>query len=125
MTTLADEIARWLGEKVDSAGVNGVAVGLSGGIDSAVVATLSVRALGTDRVSGVIMPAYSQHADVHDARLVADHLGLDPLDCALDPFEGLAALLGMLNSCTPQVVCVNIDNGFGAGFFAALVTRKS
>lgn len=39
-------------------------------------------------------------------------------------FGGLAALLGMLNSCTPQVVCVNIDNGFGAGFFAALVTRK-
>lgn len=37
---------------------------------------------------------------------------------------GLAALLGMLNSCTPQVVTVNIDNGFGAGFFAALVTRK-
>jgi hypothetical protein len=37
---------------------------------------------------------------------------------------GIAALLGMLNSCAPQVVCVNIDNGFGAGFFAALVTRK-
>jgi pyridinium-3,5-biscarboxylic acid mononucleotide synthase len=37
---------------------------------------------------------------------------------------GLAALLGMLNSCTPQVVCVNIDNGFGAGFFAALITRE-
>jgi NCAIR mutase (PurE)-related protein len=39
-------------------------------------------------------------------------------------FGGLAALLGMLNSCAPQVVVVNIDNGFGAGFFAALVTRK-
>lgn len=38
--------------------------------------------------------------------------------------NGMAALLGMLNSCTPQVVTVNIDNGFGAGFFAALVTRK-
>ena len=37
---------------------------------------------------------------------------------------GIAALLGMLNSCTPQVVTVNIDNGFGAGFFAALITRK-
>ena len=37
---------------------------------------------------------------------------------------GIAALLGMLNSCTPQVVAVNIDNGFGAGFFAALITRK-
>jgi NCAIR mutase (PurE)-related protein len=31
----------------------------------------------------------------------------------------------MLNSCTPQVVAVNIDNGFGAGFFAALITRKT
>jgi hypothetical protein len=39
-------------------------------------------------------------------------------------FGGLAAMLGMLNSCTPQVVVVNIDNGFGAGFFAALITRK-
>jgi hypothetical protein len=39
-------------------------------------------------------------------------------------FQGLAALLSMLNSCTPQVVAVNIDNGFGAGFFAALITRK-
>lgn len=38
--------------------------------------------------------------------------------------SGLAALLGMLNSCAPQVTCVNIDNGFGAGFFAALITRK-
>jgi pyridinium-3,5-biscarboxylic acid mononucleotide synthase len=37
---------------------------------------------------------------------------------------GVAALLGMLNSCTPQVVAVNIDNGFGGGFFAALITRK-
>ncbi|HVL81292.1 MAG TPA: nickel pincer cofactor biosynthesis protein LarB [Actinomycetota bacterium] len=39
-------------------------------------------------------------------------------------YDGLAALLGMLNSCAPQVVVVNIDNGFGAGFFAARVTRK-
>jgi NCAIR mutase (PurE)-related protein len=30
----------------------------------------------------------------------------------------------MLNSCAPQIVAVNIDNGFGAGFFAALITRK-
>lgn len=38
-------------------------------------------------------------------------------------FGGLAALLGTLNSCAPGVAVVNIDNGFGAGFFAALVTR--
>lgn len=39
-------------------------------------------------------------------------------------FEGLAALLGMLNSCAPNVVVVNIDNGFGAGVAASLMNRE-
>lgn len=39
-------------------------------------------------------------------------------------FHGLAALLGMLNSCASNVTVVNIDNGFGGGFFAALVNRR-
>jgi len=38
-------------------------------------------------------------------------------------FKGLAALLGMLNSCSPGVVVVNVDNGFGAGYFASLINR--
>ncbi len=38
-------------------------------------------------------------------------------------FHGLAALLGMLNSCSSNVTVVNIDNGFGAGFVAALINR--
>ena len=38
-------------------------------------------------------------------------------------FGGLAALLGMLNSCAPGVSVVNIDNGFGAGFQASLINR--
>lgn len=38
-------------------------------------------------------------------------------------FNGLAALLGMLNSCAAGVTVVNIDNGFGAGFAAALINR--
>ena len=38
-------------------------------------------------------------------------------------FGGLAALLGMLNSCAPGVTVVNIDNGYGAGVFAARVAR--
>ncbi len=40
-------------------------------------------------------------------------------------FEGLAALLGMLNSCASGVVVVNIDNGFGAGRFAAMICRRT
>jgi NCAIR mutase (PurE)-related protein len=39
-------------------------------------------------------------------------------------FGGLAALLGMLNSCAPGVTVVNIDNGYGAGVFAARVARR-
>ena len=36
-------------------------------------------------------------------------------------FDGLAALLAMLNSCAPGVSVVNIDNGFGAGYMAAMI----
>ena len=39
-------------------------------------------------------------------------------------FGGLAALLAMLNSCAPGVTVVNIDNGYGAGVFAARVARR-
>jgi NCAIR mutase (PurE)-related protein len=38
-------------------------------------------------------------------------------------FKGLAALLTMLNSCSPGVTVVNIDNGFGAGYFASLINK--
>lgn len=40
-------------------------------------------------------------------------------------FGGLTALLGMLNSCAGGVLTVNIDNGFGAGFSAGLINRKT
>lgn len=38
-------------------------------------------------------------------------------------FQGLAALLGMLNSCSPNVTVVNIDNGFGAAYVATMICR--
>jgi hypothetical protein len=38
-------------------------------------------------------------------------------------FGGLSALLAMLNSCSSGIVVVNIDNGFGAGYFAHLINR--
>ena len=39
-------------------------------------------------------------------------------------FDGLAALLGMMNSCASNVTVVNIDNGFGAGYVASLINRR-
>ncbi|MBM3253305.1 MAG: nickel pincer cofactor biosynthesis protein LarB [Candidatus Omnitrophica bacterium] len=38
-------------------------------------------------------------------------------------FKGISALLTMINSCSPGIAVVNIDNGFGAGYFASLINR--
>ena len=38
-------------------------------------------------------------------------------------FKGIAPLLTMLNCCSPGVVVVNIDNGFGAGYFASMINK--
>ncbi len=38
-------------------------------------------------------------------------------------FQGLAPLLTMLNSCSPGIATMNIDNGFGAGYFASLINK--
>jgi pyridinium-3,5-biscarboxylic acid mononucleotide synthase len=47
-----------------------------------------------------------------------------PTSCGYgSSFSGLAALLTMLNGCSPGVSVVNIDNGFGAGYFASLINR--
>jgi len=38
-------------------------------------------------------------------------------------FQGIAPLLTMLNSCSPGIAVVNIDNGFGAGYMASLINK--
>jgi NAD+ synthase len=67
------KIIAWLKERVVEAGAEGGVFGLSGGLDSAVVAALCREAFG-DRILGVIMPCYSQPEDVADAELVAGEL---------------------------------------------------
>jgi pyridinium-3,5-biscarboxylic acid mononucleotide synthase len=48
-----------------------------------------------------------------------------PTSCGYgSSFSGLAALLTMLNGCSPGVGVVNIDNGFGAGYLASLINRR-
>jgi pyridinium-3,5-biscarboxylic acid mononucleotide synthase len=39
-------------------------------------------------------------------------------------FQGIAPLISMMNSCSPGVVVVNINNGFGAGYFSALLLKN-
>jgi NAD+ synthase len=64
-------MAAWLKQQVETARAKGIVVGLSGGVDSAVVARVSQLAVG-DAVLGVIMPAHSDPRDEQDARLVAE-----------------------------------------------------
>src|SRR5919108_5870742 len=55
----------------------GAVLGLSGGIDSSVVAALSVRALGADRVLGLLMPECDSSAEsVSLGQVIGDHLGI-------------------------------------------------
>jgi len=67
---LADRISDWIREKVEEAGAEGIVLGMSGGVDSSVLAVLAKRAMG-DRMLGLIMPCYSDPPDVEHARLVA------------------------------------------------------
>jgi NAD+ synthase len=74
---LADDIASWIREHIDEAGLSGAVVGLSGGIDSAVVSGLCARAVGAENVLGIAMPAHSSPEDVECARLVAGTWGIE------------------------------------------------
>ena len=73
-------------------GFGGVVLGLSGGVDSSLVATIAVDALGPDKVHGVLMPSrYSSDHSVTDAERLADALGIDHRTIAIE-----AAHTGML-----------------------------
>ncbi|MCK5711294.1 MAG: NAD(+) synthase, partial [Hyphomicrobiaceae bacterium] len=62
---------------MEAAGRDSLVLGLSGGIDSAVAAGVAVRALGADKVLGVMMPySTSSAASLTDAQAVADNLGM-------------------------------------------------
>lgn len=74
---MTEKIEAWIREQVDGGGFDGVVLGLSGGIDSAVVCGLAARALGPERVLGVIMPAHSDQADVEHGRLAAEAFGIE------------------------------------------------
>jgi NAD+ synthase (glutamine-hydrolysing) len=67
-------------------GFGDVVIGLSGGIDSSLVATIAVDALGPERVHGVLMPSrYSSDHSIIDAEALATNLGIDHRTIAIEP----------------------------------------
>jgi NAD+ synthase len=96
----ADEIVDWLRRRLNAAGARGYVVGLSGGLDSAVVMRLCQLA-APGHVVGLVMPCGSDPRDEDDARAVAEQFGVPvstiDLEAAHDVFAGelRAALDGL------------------------------
>ncbi len=80
---ITDIIINFYRDHLDEAGMDGYVVGLSGGIDSATTAHLLVKAVGSDNVHGVIMPAeHTREADIKHAVRVANDLDITTNDQA-------------------------------------------
>lgn len=89
----AEKISSWLRERARAAGAEGYVFGLSGGIDSAVVARLCQMAT-PDHVLGVMLPCYSQAQDEQDALLVADAFKIPAVKVDLSKtFDALGSAL--------------------------------
>ncbi len=75
--TMEEKILEFIRNVVKEANANGVVVGLSGGIDSSTTAFLCVKALGKDKVLGLILPEKAtRKEDIEDAKKVAEMLGI-------------------------------------------------
>ncbi|MBZ4687996.1 MAG: synthase [Clostridiales bacterium] len=87
-------ISQWLKDRVEDAGAKGLVVGISGGIDSAVVAALCKKTFPNDSLA-VIMPCHSNSEDREDAELLAKHLQIPFKTVVLDEvFEVLLKSIG-------------------------------
>ena len=105
-TPLSDEAEMWAGlvmglrDYVGKNGFRSVVLGLSGGIDSALVAAIAIDALGAKRVNGVAMPSkYSSGHSVEDAQALADatgiHFRITPIAPMVDAYMDNLVLKGL------------------------------
>jgi NAD+ synthase (glutamine-hydrolysing) len=105
-TPLSDEAEMWQGlvmglrDYVGKNGFKSVVLGLSGGIDSALVAAIAIDALGAKRVNGVAMPSkYSSGHSLEDAQALADatgiHFRITPIAPMVDAYMGNMVLKGL------------------------------
>ena len=110
MDKLAAHLVTWIGEQVAAGGGDGVVFGLSGGVDSAVVAVLGKRAF-PHQCLGLIMPCHSEPQDEEDAHLVAHHFGIATAHVDLgEAFDSLLKELGLTCADMPtsRLACANI-----------------
>lgn len=93
MQQLAEKLVSWLREQVSRAGARGVVVGMSGGVDSSVVAVLGKSAF-PDSTLGLLLPCYSSQSDIDHAYAVAHKFQIPTRLISLDSvFDALLRLL--------------------------------
>ena len=100
MEELARHLTDWIAAEVTAAGGSGAVFGLSGGIDSAVVAALAKRAF-PHHTLGVVMPCHSDPQDAEDAAVVAHHFDLPHCTVDLGPVYDL--LVESLSMCSTDL----------------------
>ncbi len=102
----AGKLVSWIREQVASAGCKGVVFGMSGGLDSSVVAVLCHQAFPKDCL-GVLMPCYSSPQDSAHAQLAASKFSIPTrtvvLDSALDALLGVLPPEGEVPGCSQRV----------------------
>jgi NAD+ synthase len=101
---LVERLAGWMRESVTAAGAQGLMVGLSGGVDSAVVARLAQLATPGE-VVGVVMPCHSDPQDERDAAMFAKHSSLPTvrMDLSQSYDSLIAALKPGLEAVPPSI----------------------
>src|ERR1700732_1435053 len=111
---------------VSKCGFKKVLVGLSGGIDSAVVAAIAVQALGAENVQGVSMPGpYSSEGSKHDAKAVATNLRIELITLPIgDVFDSYRKALAPVFHGTPESVAEeNIQARIRGNYLMALSNK--
>lgn len=100
----AESCVQWIRDWFEENGKDcNAVVGISGGKDSTVVAALCARALGSERVVGVMMPDKTQ-ADIQDSRDIIAHIGINGAECNIG--EAVDAMLKCANAARELAYCL-------------------
>lgn len=106
---VCNEAIEWIKNKVEDAGAKGIVLGLSGGIDSAVVAALCKKAF-PDNTLCIMMPCHSNPVDLEHALLVADVLKLNVKKVVLDDtFDIMKQAVGAQDN-DPKLAIANMKS---------------
>lgn len=126
IATVGDALVLGLRDYLRKCGFSRTVIGLSGGIDSAVVCVLAVQALGAANVMGLAMPSrYSSPGSVNDANRLAQNLGIAFQIVSIDPvFEAYEKTLQELFAGTPPGVAEeNIQSRIRGNLLMALSNK--